>query len=541
MNDIPAKDTIRSTDVEAPTQKPLRIVGIGAGAGGLEAIQLLFGAMPLDANLAFVVCRRVRPGLADPLADLLRTQTAMPVTKAENGTVLQAGRIHLVAPDARMILLKDRLVALEADLVDQTAPAVSPIDLLLHSLAASAGPAAIALMLSGNDRDGLRGCASIREYGGLVLVQHPESTEFTEMPRRVIEADLASAVAPPGAMPDLIRRHIGKTRVPEAGQNEGDGDEEALTRITALLAARFAIDAHAYRPSLVAKRVRRRLGMSEAETLGAYADLLTKDDAELAALHDDLLIRVTTFFRDPEAFAVLKREVAPVLVERMAPERPIRIWVPACASGEEAYSLAMLILGQTERAGKKPHLEILASDRHAAALKRARFGRYRRDRLANAPAELVERYMQSDGERVETGPLLRRHVTFVDHDILQAPPPDDIDLVSCRNLLIYLAAGSREKALQACCEALKPDGFLFLGPSEQPGPLMTGLATVHGKWRIYRKAGGPPVDDALTRLAAGQRRKPAEAIFPPAADMSETIGKFEALDLPTPDGERSSD
>ncbi|MGI9417075.1 MAG: CheR family methyltransferase [Geminicoccaceae bacterium] len=530
-------DRLAAADAPLGSETPRWVVGVGAGAGGLEAIQLLFGAMPLDMDLAFVICRRLGSSLSDPLADLLCTQTSMPVVQAENGTRIEAGRIYLVASDARMILLKDRLVHFTDDAEntgadDHIDQAVSPIDILLHSLAASAGPAAIAIMLSGNDEDGVRGCASVRDHGGIVLVQHPESTEFSEMPRSVIEADLASAVAPPGALPDLIWRHIGKTGLPDRKRPKRSRDDDALASITTLLEARFAMDPHAYRPSLVAKRVRRRLAMSEAETLTDYATLLAEDDRELAALQDDLLIRVTTFFRNPEAFAALEREVTPILVERMSEERPIRVWVPACASGEEAYSLGILLLHQIERAGKKPYLEILASDRYAPALKQARAGRYRRDRIENVRPDLAARYLQNHADRIEVGPLLRRHVTFIDHDMLQAPPPDDIDLVSCRNLMIYLAAASREKAFVACCDALRPDGFLFLGPSEQPGPQFTDLETVHGKWRIYRRtppqpseqASSSPLDDTLAKMSEIQRRTPAETL-PPAGEAKPEPGQ----------------
>ena len=384
MDDIPAKNTDRPAPADAHDGRaePLKVVGIGAGAGGIEAVQLLFGAMPINAGLAFVVCRRVQPGLADPLADLLRTQTAMPVIPAENGMVLEAGRIYLAAPDAQMIVLQNRLVSLSASTastVGEADLACSPIDLLLHSLAASKGPSAIAIVLSGADRDGVRGCASIRDQGGLVLAQHPESTEFAELPNQVIAADLAQVVAPPGAMDDLIQRHISKSlRTKGDRPTTRNGDEAALGHITTLLEARFAVDVAAYRPSMVAKRVRRRQVMSGSATLVDYAEQLAVDDAELSALHDDLMIRVTGFYRDPDAFAALKQDVVPALIERMSALRPIRIWVPASASGEEAYSLAMLILDRIDCAGKEPHLEILASDRQEAALKRARFGRYRR-------------------------------------------------------------------------------------------------------------------------------------------------------------------
>ncbi len=525
MPDIPTQSQAQhaSNDVVPHPEKPLWVVGVGAGAGGLEAIQLLFGSMPANTNLAFVICRRVQSGLADPLSDLLCTQTDMPVLRATDGTKVQAGQIYLVPPNSRMVLLKDKLVTFNPEVEDDETDsaiyaAVSPIDVLLHSLAASAGSAAVAVILSGNDEDGARGCASIREHGGLVLAQHPDSTEFAKMPGHVIAADLASAVAPPGAIADLIWRHVGKMQAPTS-QKSSSRDDDALARITALLEARFAIDAQAYRPSLVARRVRRRLALSDAETLADYAHLLTGDEAELSALHDDLLIRVTAFFRDAEAFGVLAHEVVPALVASMSEDRPLRVWIPACASGEEAYSIAMLILDRIERTDAAKHLEILASDRHEPALEHARIGRYRRNRLSNVPPELINRYMEDDGECFKVGALLRRHVTFIAHDILRAPAPDDIDLVSCRNLLIYLAAAPREKALMTCSAALRSDGFLFLGPSEQPGALAAGLETIHGKWRIYRKIPPPPVDDALTKLSELRKRAPGEVIEPPENDV----------------------
>jgi chemotaxis methyl-accepting protein methylase/signal transduction histidine kinase len=492
------------------------VVGIGAGAGGLEAIQLLFAALPANAPAAFVICRHVQSGLSDPLSDLLCTQTAMPVLQAEAGTLLEAGHVYLVSPRERMILLKDRLSSFEPSGDDEAELAVSPIDVLLHSLAVSAGQKAIAVMLSGNDQDGLRGCASIRSHGGLVLAQHPESTEFPDMPGRVISTDIASAVATPGAMADLIWRHVGSGSLSEPAASEGSKDDVALRRIKALLAAKFAFDVQAYRPSLVAKRVRRRLDGSDVRSLLDYAALLERDDKELAALRDDLLIDVTTFFRDPEAFNALESEVVPTLVDQMSPGRPVRVWVPACATGEEAYSLAMLLLDRADQAGKTAGLEIIASDRHASALMLARAGRYHRDRLKHVPPRLAERFLRDDGDAIVVGERLRRHVTFVDHDMLGAPPPDEIDLVSCRNFLIYLAQASCQRALHACREALRPGGFLFLGASERIGTDVADLAIVHGKWRIYRKASPPPVDEALTTMVQAHRRHRAEPILPKA-------------------------
>jgi chemotaxis methyl-accepting protein methylase/two-component sensor histidine kinase len=516
MNDIPPEASLQPAPAELTGHpgEPRWVVGIGAGAGGLEAIQLLFGAMPADARMAFVICRHVQSGLFDPLADLLCTQTSMPVVRAEDGTRLEAGRIHLVSPAARMILLKDRLVPFTPEEGDDAVCAVTPIDMLLHSLAASAGTAAIAVVLSGRDKDGVAGCASIRSHGGLVLAQLPDSTEFADMPRRVIDAGLASAVAPPGAIPDLIRRHVGGRRQPADDAAEAARNVDALARISDLLEHRFALDLKAYRPSLIAKRVRRRLVLAQAPSLAAYAERLAGDEAELAALQDDILLRVTGFFRDPEAYAALERQALPVLIARMSEERPIRVWVPAAASGEEPYSLAMLLLDGAERAGKAAHVEVIASDRHGAALEQARAGLYARACLDQIPERLGRRYLQPAGAGIAVGKALRRHVTFIQHDILKAPPPDGIDLVSCRNLLIYLAPAACEHALKACDAALNPGGFLLLGASEQPGARIADFEVVDGKRRLYRKATEPPLGQALGLMSEAYRRRPAETLRP---------------------------
>jgi chemotaxis methyl-accepting protein methylase len=492
------------------------VVGIGAGAGGLEAIQLLFAAMPTNVPAAFVICRHVQSGLSDPLADLLCTQTAMPVMQADAGTPLEAGSVYLVSPKARMIFLKDRLVPFQPSSEDDAELAVSPVDVLFHSLAVSAGDRAIAIMLSGNDRDGLNGSASIREHGGVVLAQHPESTEFPDMPARIIEADLASAVATPGAMADLIWRQVASEAPTMMPASEDRNNDDAMWRIMDLLSTRLALDIDVYRPSLVAKRVRRRFSASGVRSLAAYASLLEGDETELAALSDDLLIDVTSFFRNPEAFETLESEVATVLVDRMSPERPVRVWVPACATGEEAYSLAMLLLHRADQAGKTAGLEIIASDRSAAALTEARAGRYPKEHLQTVPAELAKRFLHADNGQIAVGARLRRHVTFVDHDMLRAPPPDEIDLVSCRNFLIYLAPEACKKALLTCREALRPGGFLFLGASDGAAMELTDLTTVHGRWRIYQKPAEPPVAQALTKMARAQRQYSAEPILPKA-------------------------
>jgi len=500
-----------------PGTPHLRVVVIGAGIGGLEALQLFFAAMPAHRNLAFVICRQTHSEITDHLGALLRHETTMPVHHADDGIKLEGSAIYLMPPHARMVLLKDHLVSFEDD---EDGLGVAPLDLLFHALAASAGSDAVALLLSGTGDDGLRGAISIKRAGGLVLVQDPKCADFPDRLTALIDAGLASANSAPEAMPGLIGRFVDEGEIETIDRQDEASEQAALRKIFRHLSERFHLDLAAYRPSMVARRIRRRAALSadtlHADDLTSYAAYLETDDQEAEQLYDDLMIGVTAFFRDPEAYAVLASKVLPTLIAQSSPDRPIKVWVPACATGEEAYSLAMLIMDHLRDCGLKRRVDIIATDLNLLSLEEARLGCYAPEQLLSLPSPLIERYMHQLGERLQVQDSIRELVTFTQHDLIHDAPVSGMDLVSCRNVLIYLAPAARDRALFSCCQALTANGFLFLGPSELPSASTEGLAVIDRRWRVYQRMMTTPVNPALKRLPDIYRERPAETIQSPA-------------------------
>ncbi len=509
----PAEQPLFATGNRGQSTTSLDIVCIGAGAGSLEALQLFFAAMPRQATMTIVICRQKHVEITDQLGTLLHHETSMPIHQAKHGAMLERNAVYVMPADARMVLLKDRLITFDED---EDCLAVAPLDLLFHALAASSGPRAIAVLLSGEGSEGLRGAVSIRRAGGLVLVQDPKKAGCPDRLNAVIEADLASAQAVPEAMPVLMTHFLRTGGLDTDVESIGSEEQAALCRIFDLLNERFCLDLDDYRRPMVTRRLRRRASLSNAKDLQAYAAYLATNDQEVLALHDEVMIGVTAFFRDPEAFSMLASKVVPALIERNPPEQPIRVWVPACSTGEEAYSLVMLITDHLGKDDPACSVEIVATDRSDRSLEEARLGLYHRDQLLDLPGDLRERYMEPAGDRLRVTDQIRDLVTFVRHDLIHDVPMADMDLVSCRNLLIYLAPDAREKALAACRHALTSAGFLFFGSSEMPGLSMDGLLAVDRRWRIYQKTQPVPASPALNRLPEVYRSRPAETIQSPA-------------------------
>jgi chemotaxis methyl-accepting protein methylase/signal transduction histidine kinase len=362
------------------------------------------------------------------------------------------------------------------------------------------------------------------------LVQDPNSADFPDRLKALIDTGLASTSSAPEAMPTLIGRFVDTGKIETVDHQAEAAEQMALSKIFRHLAERFHLDLAAYRRSMVARRIHRRAALSHADDLMGYAAYLETDDQETEQLYDDLLIGVTAFFRDPEAFSTLASKVLPALMEqspydqprpgktipdKAIPEKTIRVWVPACATGEEAYSLAMLIMDHLGEAGLESHVEIKATDRHLPSLEKARLGSYAPEQLLSLPSNLIERYMEPVGERLRVRDSVRNLVTFVEHDLIHDQPLSGMDLVSCRNLLIHLAPTARDQALATCCQALTPNGFLFLGPSELPGSSTDGLSVIDRRWRIYQRTMTRPADPALKCLPDIYRERPAETIQPP--------------------------
>ena len=482
---MPPTDPHPENAVEAATSESrgLAIVGIGASAGGLEALELLFAAMPEDSGMGFVVLQHLSPDFESRMVELLGRRTRIPIQQVTDGVLVEANHIYLIPPRKDMILSGGHLLLTDKD------PArglTLPIDHFLRSLAQDVGGNAIAVILSGTGSDGSRGIKEIHEAGGLIISQDPKSARFDGMPRSAIDTGVVDLELAPAAIPEaLMRYRAGSLSGADYAQSiEAPVPSSPIGQILELVRGQYGIDFAHYKPSTVHRRIERRLAMSRLDDVEAYARRLGEDRAELNALYFDLLIGVTRFFRDPEAFAFVESEVMPKIVEG---NHDIRLWVPGCATGEEVYSLAILLHEAMTSRGRRALAKIFATDVHPESLEIASAGVYDAEALRDVSAARRERYFAPSGDNFRVVKELRELVVFARHNVINDAPFTRLDLVSCRNLLIYFQPAAQKKALSLFHFGLKTSGYLFLGPSETPGDLGDEFDPLEGRWKIYRK------------------------------------------------------
>ena len=476
-------------DLREVNPDAVRIVAIGASAGGLEPLEMFFDSMPSDSGLAFVIIQHLSPDFKSLMNELLARHTTMPSCRVTDGMVVEPDKIFLIPPRMEMELENGRLRLKERASQEQLS---LPIDIFFQSLAREAGERAIGIILSGTGSDGTRGIREIVKKGGLVLVQDPHTAKFDGMPRSVINAESSCAIASPSAMPDMVLAHL--HGVDPNNTDESGADDmmsgvamDPVHRILDLLRRRHGPDFGYYKASTVGRRIRRRAMLNHFNDLEAYAQCLQKDDKELNLLYGDLLIGVTAFFRDIEAFQSLEQRIVTEIAERMDEDYQVRIWVAACASGEEAYSIAMMFADYARHHNRVLNIKIFATDIHSHSLATASVGLYSADKLRGLSAERIKRYFEQIGDQYQVTPSLRRMIVFSQHNILKDPPFTRMDLVSCRNLLIYFGDLAQRKALALFHFALRKDGVLFLGTSETPNDLADEFKSIDSKWRIYKK------------------------------------------------------
>jgi two-component system CheB/CheR fusion protein len=459
---------------------PSCIVGIGASAGGLEALERLFELMPDDTGMAFVVVQHLSPDFRSLMGEVLGRWTEMPVLTVRDGMAVAANTIYLMPPRTEMIISDSRLLLTARERSDELR---LPIDQFLRSLARDAGSKSAAIILSGTGSDGSRGICDVHAAGGFVLVQTPETAKFDGMPSSALETAQVDATSPPEEMPATLLRHLRHPRTPDAAEEEAGEMRPALR----LLRERYGIDFANYKPTTVSRRTEHRMQLRKCGDLDSYLRLLREDRDELDALYRDLLIGVTNFFRDPQAYDKLQREVLPKLLERLRPGEEIRVWVAGCATGEEAYSIAMLLQEAFEERGEKVQAKVFATDVHERSLEHAAAGVYSEDAVAAIPPNLLHKHFHAvkDGYRVNAE--LRNMVVFAVHNVTKDAPFTRIDLISCRNLLIYLLPTAQTKALSLFHFGLKTGGVLWLGPSENTGELRREFDTVDQHWKMFRK------------------------------------------------------
>jgi two-component system CheB/CheR fusion protein len=468
---------------EAP--KPV-VVGIGASAGGLQALQAFFGELPDDSGAAFVVIVHLDPQSRSELPNILGARTRMPVSQVVAKETLQPNHVYVIPPDRRLRLADHEISIAE---FDEPRGRRAPIDLFFRSLAEQHDEA-FAIILSGAGSDGALGVREVKEAGGIIMVQDPAEAEYPSMPRSAIATGNADLIMPVRDIAaHLVRLIRGKTVVPL--DDEREVDEELLQRLFSYLHLRTGHDFSKYKRSTVLRRVRRRMQVTRTQGLGTYGDFLRENSEEAQALLADLLISVTTFFRDAEVFEAVKTQVIPHLFAAKKPTDAIRIWVPGCATGEEAYTLAILLLEEAGRHDMRPSLQVFGSDLDTRALAIARDGIYPAAIAADVGEERLARFFMPEGDHYRVRSEVRDIVLFAAHSLLKDPPFSRIDLVSCRNLLIYL---DRELQQQVCSTfhyALNPTGFLLLGSSEMADNPPGLFRVVERKARIFQSTVRP--------------------------------------------------
>jgi two-component system CheB/CheR fusion protein len=515
-----AKTEAQKPTVVAPAGKrgpvsSFYVVGLGASAGGLEALRSFFEAVPAESGAVFVVIQHLAPDHPSQMVELLATHTQAPVHQIEDGVTIQPDHVYVIPPGKCVKIFRGKLLLF---VPEKRAPQL-PIDHFFRSLAEDRGERAIGIALSGTGSDGTLGVRAIKEGGGTVMVQDEGSAKFSGMPDSAGATGLADYILPPAEMArELLKfiRHPFVARPKGAALKIGDTN---LHKILSLIREQTGIDFTGYKQSTVGRRIERRIGIAQLANPNDYLQFLQQSEQEVVALGRDLLINVTRFFRDGEVFAVLRDEILPVILKRAAAQKTLRIWVPGCATGEEAYSIAMLVQELVTARGEKWDVNIFATDVDKNSIECAGHGLYPKSIAADVAPELLARFFVEESGHLRISREIRKQIVFAQQDILRDPPFTHVDLISCRNLLIYLRANSQHKVMARLHFALQPGGYLLLGTSETIGDREDAFDTVNPKMRIFQKRpdSTSTIAEALdgAPMATGtHHRPPLERILP---------------------------
>ena len=495
VDDAPADDStgpLGPTSFADRARLPYPIVGIGASAGGLEALQDFFRNTPADTGMAFVVVQHLSPEHQSLMAEILARQTQMPVRQIEDGMPVEANEVYVIAPGFTLTLREGRL---HLGQPIETRGHRRPVDDFLRSLAQEQKERAIAVILSGTGTNGTAGAQAVKAAGGICIAQNPDTAAFPGMPRSLIHAGYADQVLEVRDIPKVIIRYIGNPYIgaeadARRAEEELQRDRAHLREILAILRTRTRHDFNGYRKPTLLRRIQRRMGLTALSNLPDYAAVLRQRPEEVASLANDLMINVTGFFRDPEAWEALRAAVIAPLCASKGHAEPLRAWVAACASGEEAYTLAILLAEELRaRGNERTEVKIFATDTAEKSLALARAGVFPGGIEADMSPERLERYFDKDEHTYRVKKEIRDMVVFAPQDILRDPPFSRVDLCTCRNLLIYLEPETQRRVMSLLHFALREGGYMFLGNTESTGNAEHLFEQVSKKWRIYRKTG----------------------------------------------------
>lgn len=479
----------RETQLSDGAETPTFVVGIGASAGGLKPIEDFFDNMPNDSGMSFVVVQHLSPDFKSMMDELLSRHTRMKIHKVTDGVRIEPDSIYLI-PAVKNMDISNGTLLLSDKATDRSLNL--PIDIFFRSLAKDAGERAIAIVLSGTGSDGSRGIKDIREAGGLVLVQSKESAAFDGMPQAAISTGVVDLICDPAKMPQWLMQYAkdrDRLAIQQAEFSTEDdaAGENTIHRVFRHYRQRHNLDFSLYKPATITRRLDRRLQISGRGDMRSYLELMETDKTESDILFRDLLVEVTHFFRDPEAFQRLRETVIPRMIQSADPNSELRVWVAGCATGEEAYSVAMCMAEGIEKAGHKNTFKVFATDVHRQSLEIASNGFYQCHSIENVPAELQTRYFTKNNGLCNIKREIRQSVIFAANDLTQDPPFTRLDMVTCRNVLIYLEPKVQLRVLSMFHFALKVGGMLFLGPSETVADLANEFEQVDRHWRIYSK------------------------------------------------------
>ncbi|MEH6470607.1 MAG: chemotaxis protein CheB [Halopseudomonas sp.] len=504
--------------------KPLAVVGIGASAGGLEAITAFLSAVPNNSGLAFVVVQHLNPNHKGALPELLQRVTPLAVSQVEDGMTLEPNRVYVIPPNRDLSLQNNTFLLLE--------PAVAhglhlPIDTFFRALADDQHNRSVGVILSGMGSDGTLGLSAIKEQAGVAFVQEPATAQFDSMPRSAIDAGLADVVAPAEALPQQIIDYLTYMSTSTAAQQTelSENDRRGIAKVTTLLNVHTGHDFSLYKKNTLHRRIERRMGLHKLPKIVDYVRFLQQNPQEIKLLFNELLIGVTRFFRDPGVWEQLKSEIIPALLEQYPRGAVLRAWIPACSTGEEAYSVAITFRETLDALSLDAHysLQIFATDLDPDAIDRARTGIYPASIATDVSEQRLRRYFVIEEDSFKVSKGIREMVIFAPQNLIMDPPFTKLDLITCRNLLIYFEADLQKKVLQLFHYSLNPNGILLLGTSETVGAATTVYDELSTNNRIYQRKSSysdPSLVDFPARFAHSDVNPRGSSGTPPASSTS---------------------
>jgi len=477
------------------------IVGMGASAGGLEAFERFFQNMSNDSGIGFILVPHLDPTHVSLMPELIQKRSKMDVFQIKDGVKVKPNAVYIVPPNYDLAILNGILQLFPPPKIG--GPRM-PIDYFFRSLAQDEGEKAICIILSGMGTDGTLGLRSVKGELGMAMVQTPDSAKYNGMPRSAIETDLVDYILPPEKMPAQLiayANHAAKKVDPNLIAVEGKVPD-AMQKIFILLRTHTGHDFSSYKKSTIYRRIERRMQVHQMDKIATYVRLLQENKVEVETLFKELLIGVTNFFRDPEAFKALEENALPRLLADKSDDYTIRAWVPGCSSGEEAYSIAILLRECTEKLKRHVGIQIFATDIDESTIDTARAGIYPASISADVSPNRLKRFFMSEDNMHRIKKDIREMLVFAPQDIIKDPPFTKLDLICCRNLLIYFEADLQKTLLPLFHYSLKPDGILFLGTSETIGGFTDLFTAVDKKWKIFRRKGSGPSSGAAFAYSA---------------------------------------